>query len=143
MGLRGPKPGGKKGGRQKGAKNRMSMQMMIEIAEAQKRAAPLSPLEFMLQVLGNEQESFARRAWATEKAAPYVHRRMPLAIEGGDPARPVLVATAQQLRTLSAEEFALLQQLSPKLEALPSPDAVMQGIAEHVAIVEEEEKDGA
>ena len=143
MGLRGPKPGGKKGGRQKGAKNRMSMQMMIEMAEAQKRAAPLSPLEFMLQVLGNEQESFARRAWAAEKAAPYVHRRMPLAIEGGDPARPVLVATAQQLRTLSAEEFALLQQLSPKLKALPSPDAVMQGIAEHVAIVEEEEKDGA
>jgi len=143
MGLRGPKPGGKKGGRQKGAKNRMSMQMMIEMAEAQKRAAPLSPLEFMLQVLGNEQESFARRAWAAEKAAPYVHRRMPLAIEGGDPTRPVLVATAQQLRTLSTEEFALLQQLSPKLEALPSPDAVMQGIAEHVAIVEEEEKDGA
>jgi len=143
MGLRGPKPGGKKGGRQKGAKNRMSMQMMIEMAEAQKRAAPLSPLEFMLQVLGNEQESFARRAWAAEKAAPYVHRRMPLAIEGGDPTRPVLVATAQQLRTLSAEEFALLQQLSPKLKALPSPDAVMQGIAEHVAIVEEEEKDGA
>src|SRR3989304_5021784 len=106
MGLRGPKPGGKKGGRQKGAKNRMSMQMMIEMAEAQKRAAPLSPLEFMLQVLGNEQESFARRAWAAKKAPPYVHRRMPLAIEGGDPTRPVLVATAQQLRTLSAEEFA-------------------------------------
>jgi len=121
----------------------MSKGLLNEMAVKRLRNAVVTPLDYMMVTLNDPQATKADKQWAAEKAAPYVHRRMPLAIEGGDPARPVLVAAARQLRELSPEEFALLQQLSPKLEALPSPDAVMQGIAEHVAIVEDEEKDGA
>ena len=85
------------------------------LAREQGRAVPLTPLMFMLEVLGNPKNSFSRRSWAAEKAAPYVHRKMPIAVEGGDPTRPVILAAAQHLRSLSTEEFAQLQALSMKL----------------------------
>lgn len=66
-------------------------------------------------MLSNERNSHAKRAWAAEKAAPYVHRRMPLAIEGGDPRRPLQMVTAQQLRDLSPAELRQLQELNTKL----------------------------
>jgi len=40
------------------------------------RAARLSPLDYMLQVLRDPEASPAERKWAAEKAAPYLHPRL-------------------------------------------------------------------
>ena len=105
------------------------------------KEAAITPLDYMLSVLMDPKSDKKDRQWAAEKAAPYVHRKMPIAIEGGDPAKPLIVATAQQLRNLSAEELALLQKLSPKLEyAAPIPEQIMRGIAEKIINAEEAEE---
>jgi len=36
----------------------------------------LTPLEYMLQILRNEQADIKDRMWAAEKAAPYVHPKL-------------------------------------------------------------------
>lgn len=46
-----------------------------EAAEAA-LAAGLTPLDYMLRVLRDEREADARRMWAAEKAAPYVHAKL-------------------------------------------------------------------
>jgi hypothetical protein len=128
-----PPLGGKVGGRPKGSRERprATMKGLNQVAMEQARKTALTPLEFMLQILGNPKNSFAKRAWAAQTAAPYIHKRMPIAIEGGDPTRPIMIAAADQLKTLSAEEFALLTLLSAKIKgALPSPEDFMKAIHE-------------
>lgn len=133
---------GPRTGRPKGAKSKVSRKGLDLIAAQQARNSPWTPLEYALSILGNEKLSFAKRAWAAQAAFPYVHRRMPLAIEGGDPARPIVVASAAQLRTLSPEELALLSAMSKKITgALPSPEEFMKQIASALAkeVIEEDE----
>jgi len=47
-----------------------------------KTPAPLSPLDYMLQVLRDPEASPAERKWAAEKAAPFIHPR-PQTVEHG------------------------------------------------------------
>lgn len=76
-------------------------------AKADRLAKDLTPLGFMEAVLRTpSQYPFAARAWAAEKAAPYLHKRMPIAIEGGD--RPLTIVDAAQLAKLSSSELELL-----------------------------------
>lgn len=126
-------------GRPKGSKNRISRAMLTALAQTQKSDHPLTPLAFMLDVLGNVKNSFTRRSWAAAAAAPYMHRRMPLAIEGGDPSRPLIIATVDRLKTLTPEELAVLVAVQAKLVGgVPAPDDVMKLIADTV----EKEIDG-
>lgn len=87
-------------GRPKGAKDKISRVVARRVLEAAVRdvagaaadraAKSLTPLGFMESVLRTpSQYPFAARAWAAEHAAPYLHRKMPIAIEGGDKDKPI------------------------------------------------------
>lgn len=59
------------GGRQKGTPNRLTLAKAQEVA-----ASGLTPLEFMLSVLRDEQQETGARFEAAKAAAPYVHPRL-------------------------------------------------------------------
>jgi hypothetical protein len=63
--------GKKTGGRQKGTPNKASAALANEIA-----ASGLTPLDYMLDVLRDENADPKDRMWAAEKAAPYVHPKL-------------------------------------------------------------------
>lgn len=63
--------GKKTGGRQRGTPNRATAAKAAEIA-----ASGLTPLDFMLSVLRNPEQSQEVRLDAAAKAAPYVHPRL-------------------------------------------------------------------
>jgi hypothetical protein len=68
----------------------------------------------MLQVLNDPKSSQKAKMWAANAAAPYIHRRMPIGIEGGDRDKPLVLATAAQLRQLSDEELDVLMKITGK-----------------------------
>lgn len=63
--------GKKTGGRQKGTPNKASAALASDIA-----ASGLTPLDYMLDVLRDENADPKDRMWAAEKAAPYVHPKL-------------------------------------------------------------------
>lgn len=65
--------GGKRdgSGRPAGAVTKKTREVAVKAA-----AAGLTPLEYMLGVLRNEDADAKDRMWAAEKAAPYVHARL-------------------------------------------------------------------
>lgn len=69
--MRGSKPGERRGGRKAGTPNKATAERQAEVA-----ASGLTPLDYMLTMLRNEQASPADRMWAAEKAAPYVHPKL-------------------------------------------------------------------
>jgi hypothetical protein len=77
MGTRGPKPGQRFGGRQKGQKNkatRLKEQGHAELVEAA-AAAGETPLEYMLRVMRTSSDTRRKDAMAIA-AAPFVHAKM-------------------------------------------------------------------
>jgi hypothetical protein len=58
-------------GRKPGAPNKASAERQKAIEES-----GLTPLEYMLSVLRDTDQSMENRCWAAEKAAPYVHPRL-------------------------------------------------------------------
>ena len=83
--------GFKTGGRKKGTPNKATAVRQAEIT-----ASGLTPLDFMLSVMRDEQADKAARLDAAKAAAPYVHPRL-AAIESrhsgpdGGPVRPVYI----------------------------------------------------
>jgi hypothetical protein len=63
--------GRKTGGRRPGSKNKVTLEREAELS-----ASGLMPLDHMLSILRNENETQQRRDWAAEKAAPYCHPRL-------------------------------------------------------------------
>lgn len=63
--------GWKTGGRMKGTPNRATAAKAAEIA-----SSGLTPLDFLLSVMRNENEDPDRRLEAARSAAPYVHPRL-------------------------------------------------------------------
>jgi hypothetical protein len=65
--------GGKRdgAGRKAGTINKASAEKRAEIT-----ASGLTPLDYMLEVLRDVRQPDDRRAWAAEKAAPYVHPKL-------------------------------------------------------------------
>lgn len=65
--------GGKRegAGRKPGAPNKATAERQAEI-----QASGLTPLDYMLSVLRNEEAPADARMWAAEKAAPYVHPKL-------------------------------------------------------------------
>lgn len=84
---RGSKPGERRGGRQKGTKNKASVAREKAVAES-----GLTPLEYMLKVFRNTREDKDRRLDAAKAAAPYVHPKLSSIVHKGDPKQPVAVA---------------------------------------------------
>jgi hypothetical protein len=76
-----------------------------------------TPLEYMIHVLLDKNSSQSNKRWAAQAAAPYIHRRMPIAIEGGDPTKPLVLATLQQLANLTPEQLRVLQGVSAAIES--------------------------
>ena len=99
-------------GRPKGRQNRQTRKMRNEVKQSK-----LMPLDFMLQVLrqqGGQRYPTKYRMWAARTAAPYLHKKMPIAIQGTD-GPPIAFADAAALGKLSASE---LKSLLPVLEKL-------------------------
>ncbi len=65
--------GGKRegAGRKPGAPNKATAEREQEV-----KASGLTPLDYMLSVLRNENAPADARMWAAEKAAPYVHPKL-------------------------------------------------------------------
>lgn len=63
--------GRKTGGRKKGTPNKATAARQVQIA-----ASGLTPLDFMLSVMRDEQADTATRLDAAVKAAPYVHPKL-------------------------------------------------------------------
>ena len=61
----------KTGGRQKGTPNKATAARQAEIA-----ASGLTPLDFMLEVMRDEENDLAIRLDAAVKAAPYIHPKL-------------------------------------------------------------------
>lgn len=72
--------GRKTGGRTKGTPNKKT----TKLAEEVKRKG-VTPLEYMLEVLRNEENPADVRMDAAKSAAPYVHSKMPTAIVAASP----------------------------------------------------------
>ncbi len=76
---RGSAPGERRGGRQKGTPNKVTVKRAAAIAESGK-----TPLDFMLSVLRDEDASIKERMWAAVAAAPYCHAKpRPVAANAG------------------------------------------------------------
>lgn len=87
MAGKGSPKGVRRGGRQKGTPNKASAARQSAMA-----ASGLMPLDYMLQVLRDEEDP-TRRAWAANAAAPYCHPRLAqveLGNKGGEAFRVVL-----------------------------------------------------
>ena len=67
------------------------------------------------------------KQWAAQNAAPYLHRRMPIALEGGDGNKPLMMATIEQLRQLSDDELEVLMRISAKFTGMVIEGEVLRG----------------
>lgn len=87
----GRKPGApKSGGRKKGTPNKATA-----AKEAQIAASGLTPLDFMLVALRDEQNAFDVRMDAAKAAAPYCHpKRSPVDGEGNEATLTVIINKA-------------------------------------------------
>lgn len=72
----GARPGA---GRKPGGRNQRSREIADRAA-----AEGITPLEYMLQVLRDPDAPEERKAWAAEKAAPYMHPRLAAIDHSGD-----------------------------------------------------------
>lgn len=79
--------GQKTGGRQRGVKNKASVAREQAI-----QASGLTPLEFMLTLLRNEQLDQLTRFEAAKAAAPYVHPKLASTEVKGDANNPLAIS---------------------------------------------------
>lgn len=100
-------------GRPKGSKNKKD----LVVADLTKQAITegLMPLDFFLSNLRNDQMPLGFRYENAKAAAPYVHRKMPIAIE--DVNAPFRVLDMAELAGLSDAELALVEKLMEKAAA--------------------------
>lgn len=88
-------------GRKVGTQNKLT-----KVKEAIIAKTGITPLEFMLTIVRADPEELKKlriakkdvtptfRMRAADSAAPYIHRRMPIAIEGSNPGDPIAVVVA-------------------------------------------------
>lgn len=66
-----------KGGKREGAGRKPGVPNKRTAAQAEAiEASGLTPLDFMLGILRDENQLASNRMWAAEKAAPYVHAKL-------------------------------------------------------------------
>lgn len=139
-------PGGP--GRPKGSLSRktiLTREMEKELEKRAEEGIPITPLEYFLKTLTDPMTSKKDKQWAATAAAPYLHRKMPIAIEGGDQKRPILYATMEQLAKLKTDEletlYSVLDRLSPDegSQAGATAPRILEGSAARVPSAPEEE----
>ena len=98
-----PKGSTKTGGRKKGTLNRMNAKHRKAIAES-----GLTPLDYMLAVLRDEEAPKEDRMWAAQHAAPYLHPRLSAIDHTGDAggANRNESVTNEEIEKEVAERFA-------------------------------------
>lgn len=105
---------GNKAGKPPGAKalwNRITNEQRKEIAE---QTGGLLPVDLFVSVCRQEDAPLEMRLAAAAQAAPYLHRKMPMAIEGGDPSRPITLLEMSQLKGLPLAELKILLAILEK-----------------------------
>lgn len=111
-------PKGKSGnpaGKPKGTKNRVTL--LREAALAKLLAGHKDPLGFMLGIMVSDKADLATRIDCAKAAAPYVHKRQPIAIENSDKG-PFQIFDAAKLGGMSETEIKALMVLIQKAGAL-------------------------
>ncbi len=98
---------GNPNGRPKGARRLISE---AECPELAKRMG-ITPLEFLMSIVRDPKAKFYQKLDAVKTAAPYMHRKMPIALEGGDSNRPISVTG---LSGLTKPEMLILRTLLEK-----------------------------
>ena len=81
--------GKKTGGRKRGTPNHITAERKAKLAEAQ--MAGLTPLDYMLGVLRDEDAKPEERMHAAVHAAPYIHPKLATIDHGGKDGSPVVL----------------------------------------------------
>lgn len=126
-------------GRPKGVKTRMTILRENAFAKAMKGRK--TPLEFLLGVMESESASASERIDAAKAAAPYVHKRQPLAIENS-PNGPFRVFDVVKLAGMTEVELETLRNLIGKAQPDDLAPTVIEHVAATVAAIEHEESIG-
>ena len=103
-------------GNPKGARGRRTKKQLTRVVFEKIKSGELKmPLEFMLALLTapDEKVSMDDRKWAAMHAAPYCHRKMPIAIEGGE--SPIKVFDASRLAGLNDKELKVFMGILTKI----------------------------
>ena len=95
-----PKGLPKSGGRQKGAVDKIKREAILA-------AQGITPLDYMMSIIRNEQEDKAVRLDAAKAAAPYVHARLQTTTLAGDPEKPLKVEAMSDLETARRVAFLM------------------------------------
>jgi hypothetical protein len=106
-----------KGGRPKGSKNKRTL--VSEALLAKSMARYTTPLNFLLGSMTNDKMPMAIRIDCAKAAAPYVHKRQPIAIENSDKG-PFRIFDAAKMGGMSEQELLALKTLVEK--ATPTED---------------------
>lgn len=122
-------------GRPKGSRNKRAV--MLEAIQKQAIDDGISPLDLMLDLMRNDAMPLGVRFECAKAAAPYVHRKMPQAVEISQ--EQFKVFDPAQLQGLSIEEMQQMARLLRKahaaeMEAL-NGGVTIDGTAQRVADV--------
>ncbi len=107
-------PNTKLGGRKPGTKNksnRLTDEQRKQLAAA---AGGITPLEFACSVLRDETSTMKDKQWACELLMPYMHRKLPTAVDVSTNA-VVTTVSAEGLAALPADELDKLVQAVLKI----------------------------
>lgn len=107
---------GNPNGRPKGTRSRTTQ--LKEAALLKILAKHKAPLDFLLELMSSGEAPLAVRIDAAKAAAPYVHRRMPIAIENSDQG-PFRVFDMAKLSGMTKKDLEQLRTLVSKAQ----PDA--------------------
>jgi hypothetical protein len=90
----------KTGGRRKGAVDKIKREAILA-------AQGITPLDYMLGIVRNEQEDKTVRLDAAKAAAPYIHARLQTTTLTGDPEKPLKVDSISDLETARRLAFLM------------------------------------
>jgi hypothetical protein len=95
----------KSGGRKKGSKNKITLASSSQAIIDKAKAAGITPLEYMLNILRDEKQSQEVRMEMAKAAAPYVHPKLQTTKIQGDKDAPLF-----DLSGLTDNELAFLRR---------------------------------
>ena len=103
----GSKPGERRGGRQKGACNKKTAELVAAVV-----ASGLTPLDYLLSVMRDEHNPLHNRLDAAKAAAPFVHQKLAAVSHiapNDDPRAMVIIVPAKELEGPSRSLPAVAQ----------------------------------
>ena len=100
-----PKGLPKSGGRQKGAVDKIKREAILA-------AQGITPLDYMLAIVRNDQEDKTVRLDAAKAAAPYVHARLQTTTLAGDPDKPLKLDSVSELEAARRLAFLMTKAAS-------------------------------